>query len=136
MLLAKCKVRRVAFTLLITAGLVGCDKDDAPETAAEATGPAVIFAQVVERDVVQSQRFVGRVEAVDRVDLSARVEGFLEARFAEDGASIAAGDPLFRIEPGPYQVAVVQAEASVSEATAALQLAQVDLVRKAELLER
>ena len=57
------------------------------------------------------RRFTGRVEAGDKVDLRARVDGFLEKRLFNEGADVKEGDLLFVIEKGLYQAAVDEAKA-------------------------
>lgn len=126
----------VAIAFLAAIGLSGCFEDEAEDTAEQGTRPTVTVAEIVERDVVATERFIGRAEAVDTIDLRARVEGFLEARMAADGELVEAGDTLFLIEPAPYEAALAQADAAVAEASAALQLAEVELERRTELLAR
>ena len=126
------------FSLAIFAAIAlsACNEDDAEGAAQSGAAPSVVVAEVTSRDVVETERFIGRAEAVDSTDLRARVEGFLEERRAREGERVSAGDTLFMIEPAPYEAALAQAVASVAEAEAALQLAEVDLARNTQLLER
>jgi membrane fusion protein (multidrug efflux system) len=89
--------------------------------------PAVTVAPVVSREVRESADFVGRVTPIDKVDLVARVPGFLEQRLFTEGQNVKTGDLLFRIEQDTYKAAVEQqsanlAKAKATEANAALQL--------------
>ncbi|MBY6006386.1 efflux RND transporter periplasmic adaptor subunit [Salipiger bermudensis] len=127
---------KFGLALFAAIALTACNEDDAESAAPSGTLPSVVVAEVVSRDVVETERFIGRAEAVDTTDLRPRVEGFLEERRARDGERVAEGDTLFKIEPAPYEAALAQAEASVAEAEAALQLAEVDLARSTQLLER
>jgi membrane fusion protein, multidrug efflux system len=99
--------------------LAACDQAEDSAAAAAAPLPAVGVAPAMTREVTPSFDFVARVEAIDSVDLEARVTGFLVARTFEEGATVQEGDLLFRIEPGPYEAAVAarRAELARTEAT-------------------
>ena len=99
--------------------------------SAPAQPPAVVVARAEMRDLVQQREFVGRVRALDRVDLRARVEGVLRERRFVEGATVAAGDLLFVIEPDQFEAAldlarseVAKAEATLADATSQLQRAR------------
>jgi membrane fusion protein (multidrug efflux system) len=120
---------------LLCAGLIlsGCGDSKPPEPQAAA---AVTVVQVVEQDIRPSTSFTGRVQAKDKVDLRARVDGFLERRLFTEGADVKQGDLLFVIEKGLYQAAVDEAHAALEKAEATLQLAEVELARQKELYEK
>jgi RND family efflux transporter MFP subunit len=106
---------------------------------AQAQGPAgpppVSVAKPVVKDIQEWDDFIGRFEAVDQVDVRARVSGYLEKVHFTDGALVKVGDPLFTIDPRPYKAALDQAEATVISAQVRLEYAQNDLDR-AETLRR
>ncbi|WP_425043620.1 efflux RND transporter periplasmic adaptor subunit [Primorskyibacter sp. S87] len=109
-----------------------------PGTAQEEAGapPRVGIAAAYTQDVTQEASFIGRGEAVDKVDLLARVSGFLEEKLAENGAEVSEGDVLFRIEKDTYEATLATKNADLDRAEANLQLAELDLARKEELLLR
>ncbi|MEI5665673.1 efflux RND transporter periplasmic adaptor subunit [Bosea sp. CCNWLW174] len=86
------------------------------------------------RAITQTADFVGRIEAVNRVDIRARVTGYLEEVLFKDGATVAEGAPLFRIERAPFEAAVEQAQGALEKAQGALQNATVQRQRAEELL--
>ena len=91
--------------------------------------PTVTVAKVIEKDVNPPLEFVGRVEAVQQVDLRARVQGYLqEVRFKEGGL-VKAGDLLYVIEPDTYQAQVNVDLAKVAKAQATLTRAEKYLKR-------
>lgn len=102
---------------LLGAALIGCGSDPAPP---QAPPPAVTVASVRASELNTSVRLVGRTEAVDAVDLRARVTGFLERRAFEEGSDVEKGALLFEIERAPYLAAVNAAAAGVADAEASL----------------
>ncbi|MGI9417503.1 MAG: efflux RND transporter periplasmic adaptor subunit [Geminicoccaceae bacterium] len=98
--------------------------------------PSVVVAPIESRDVTPSFSFVGRVEAVDRVDLRARVQGYIEKRHFREGGEVKEDDILFTLEQAPYQVVVDQRKADLAGAEATLKEATAELKRKEELVGR
>lgn len=96
--------------------------------------PAVGVLTAERRAVTESSEFVGRVEAIDRVDLRARVTGFLEQRAFREGQEVAAGETLFRLERAPFDAQFAQAAAQVASAEAELANATIQLNRARELV--
>jgi membrane fusion protein (multidrug efflux system) len=96
--------------------------------------PAVSVTAVVSRQVAESSDFIGRIAAIDKVDVVARVPGFLETRNFTEGQLVKKGDLLFRIEQATYQVAVEQARATLAKAKATEVNAKLQLDRGHELL--
>jgi len=85
--------------------------------------PTVAVAAVMEEDVNPPDEYVGHVEAIQTIDLRARVEGFLEQVNFKEGSDVQAGSPLYVIEPAPYQIHVDANKALVAQAEANLQRA-------------
>lgn len=107
-----------------------------PEAAfAQQAPPNVSVVVADKRPVSQSVGFVGRVEAVERVDIRARVTGFLDEVLFKDGEQVKAGAPLYLIEKGPFEAAVDQADAAVQRAQAQLDNATIQRKRAEELLK-
>ncbi len=95
--------------------------------------PAVGVVEARRSPVTESSEFIGRIEAINRVDIRARVTGFLEQRLFTEGTEVAEGAPLFRIERAPFEATLDQAKASVASAEAQLYNARVALARAREL---
>jgi len=119
--------------LLVALG--GCSSKQEQTSTAAALPPAVIAVQVKREPVNEQSTYVGRVVAVDRVDLRARVSGFLKQRHFTEGQQVRAGDLLFTIEPDQYEATVEQAKADVAKAVAEEQNAKAQLNRGEELLK-
>lgn len=96
--------------------------------------PSVGVTPVVNRVVTATGDFVGRVVAIDKVDIVARVAGFIQERNFTEGQQVKTGDLLFRIEPDTYKAAVDQQSASVARAKATEVNANLQLRRGEELV--
>jgi RND family efflux transporter MFP subunit len=88
------------------------------------------------RELVESKDFTGQFEAVDFVDVRARVSGYLESINFVDGQTVKKGDLLFVIEPRPFELALETAKADLAQANANLELAKAQLARTAELRKK
>ncbi len=104
--------------------------------AQEAPRPAVVVAPAAVADVRFGVSYTGRVLAEQKVDLRARVSGFLEEVHFTEGETVAAGDVLFSIQDDAYVAAVKQAEGALRAGTAQRDLARLERDRKKTLVER
>lgn len=116
--------------------LTGCEQVEVVAPAPPPPPPTVGVAAVVPREVTPTMEFVGRVEAIDSVDLIARVKGFLMERAFDEGATVKRGDLLFRLEREPFEAAVAVRQADVERAEATLRNAQLQRGRIAPLIAR
>lgn len=96
--------------------------------------PAVSVTAVVDRQVTETADYVGRVTAIDKVDIVARVPGFIEQRTFTEGQLVKTGDLLFRIEQDTYKAAVEQAQATLARAKATEVNAKLQFERGQELV--
>lgn len=109
----------------------GAAQADAPPAAPPATPVSV--AQVVSQDVAAWNEFSGRLEAVERVDVRARVSGAVQAVHFREGSLVKAGDLLVTIDPAPYQAEVARVEAQVAAAQARVTYSQSEAQRAKSL---
>lgn len=98
--------------------------------------PAVTVVEIARRDVTPVASFTGRAEAIDKVDLRARVEGFVQEIRFEEGADVQAGRLLFVMEKGPYLAKVNEAKAAILAAEGSLKLADIEVERQGLLVQR
>ena len=98
-------------------------KTDAPKTISPRT---VNVSQPVKREVTAEAEFIGRTEAVDSVDVKARVTGYLLKTAFIEGTEVKAGDVLFNIDPRTYQAQVDAAQGGVGVNEAKLRLAETE----------
>jgi len=121
--------------VLVTA--TACDESsNAAQQQAAAPPPAVSVAKPVVREVVEDDEFGGRFEAVDEVDIRARVGGYLQKIHFTDGALVKEGELLFTIDQRPFRTAVDEAEANLTIAESQVEFTTKQLERARELSKR
>src|SRR5215510_2432944 len=104
-------------------------------TAAPPPPPKVTVSQPISREVVEWEEYTGRLEAVESVEIRARVNGYLQSIHFKNGAIVKQGDLLFVIDPRPYQAELERAKAEFALANARLERTSKDLTR-AQMLVR
>ena len=96
-------------------GAAGCARRE----ASAAPPPAeVTVSRPLEHDVVEWDEYSGRLQAVESVDVRARVSGFVDETPFQDGLIVQKGQLLFLIDPRPFQAEVDKANAAVQAAEA------------------
>ncbi|WP_149137182.1 efflux RND transporter periplasmic adaptor subunit [Cupriavidus campinensis] len=103
--------------------------------APAATPPTVKFKPALERSLSDTQDYTGRLEAVDVVDVRPKVPGTLLAVHFKDGQRVRQGDPLFTIDPAPYETQVRQAQGNVAMAEERQRHARLEQARGQRLME-
>lgn len=96
--------------------------------------PSVDVAEVVSKEVAEWQTYSGRLQAVERVDIRAQVPGKIVKVYFRDGQLVKKGEPLFLIDPRPYQAAVDRAAAQLAAARARATFTTSDYARAQKLL--
>jgi len=108
-----------------------------PAKAQQAASPPAVLVQPAElRSMTKQAEFVGRAEALEKVDLRARVQGFLGPRLFKEGDDVKEGQVVFTIEREPFEAAVDQRKAQLASAQATLANAAQQLQRTAELARK
>lgn len=90
--------------------------DSAIAQQQQPTAVPVGVVRAAHKPIARTTDFVGRVEAISRVEIRARITGFLDEVQFKEGDPIKAGAPLYRIEKGQFQAQVEQAEGASSGA--------------------
>ena len=127
----KALVNRTSTIGLALIGVVASYSKSAPPAAQK---PEVGVIRPEERELIEWDEYVGRIVPIDEVDVRARVAGQLLAIHFEDGKEVKKGDPLFTIDPPPYEAALQRATAQVGVARARLDLAKANLARTQQLV--
>lgn len=97
--------------------------------------PTVTVAQPVERAVTDYLELTGNTQAIKTVQLVARVSGYLDKVFFQDGQLVKEGQLLFLIQQNTYQDNLRQAEAAILLQKAQLEYAETQLTRYSKLVE-
>src|SRR5262249_23719139 len=120
---------RTAGLLAVGAMLAACSEQNA---YVPPPPPKVDVALPVKQTVTAYLTATGNTAAVNTTTLIARVSGFIQEIDYKDGDAVKEGDKLFVIEPEPYQLALEQAQASVSSADAAAKQSEANYNRTVE----
>jgi membrane fusion protein (multidrug efflux system) len=107
-----------------------------PANAQKAAAPSVGTVYAERKSITKTLDFIGRVDAIERVVVQARVKGYLEKVIFTEGATVKIGDPLYQIEKGTFQADVEDAQGALERAKAAKTLSAIQLQRKEELLAK
>ena len=129
------RARHVIHGLIGAFGGVWLLAGPTPAASQSPPPPAVTVVSVVSREVRETADFVGRVTPIDKVDIVARVPGYIEQRLFTEGQMVKTGDLLFRIEQDTYKAAVEQQSADLAKAKATEVNATLQLARGKELVK-
>ncbi|EKS42495.1 efflux RND transporter periplasmic adaptor subunit [Afipia clevelandensis] len=112
--------------------LTGCEKPSQPPAA---SAPPVTVANPTKRTVTDWDEFTGRFDAIEQVQVRARVTGFVTSVEFKDGAFVKTGDLLYVIDPRQYQAVAEQARGQLADAKAKVDLAERELARAETLVK-
>jgi multidrug efflux system membrane fusion protein len=96
--------------------------------------PEVTVAPVVRQSISESDEFTGHFEAVQSVEVRPRVTGFIQRVIFSEGATVRQGDPLFEIDPRPYEAELARAAAGLEQARTREALARQEAERAKQLV--
>lgn len=120
---------RIALIALASLLLVACKGKKRP---AEMPAPSISVATPEVKDITLTKDYPGYLSSELKVNLVARVDGYLQTSHLDPGRKVKKGDLIFVIEPGTYQDNVIQAEASLKTAKAQLAYARSNYERMKE----
>src|ERR1700719_2417732 len=126
--------RKLAAGCLLLTFLSGLLSAGAEAQPASGGPPAVGVVRAEHQQMTQTDEFIGRIQAVGRVALVARVSAFLEQRLFVEGAEVKKGDLLYLLEQPPFQAVVDADKATIEQLEAQHRNAQLTLERAQALL--
>ncbi len=129
-----CRPTLLVVALLLVIATMGGAPARAQMAGAGGPPPAVGVAKVEPHPVTETQTFVGRVQAMQRVALAARVTAFLDRQVFTEGSEVKAGDLLYVLEQAPFEADLAAKQAAVAQAQAQLDNAKLVFQRAASLL--
>ena len=123
----------IVFVLILVSALLitGCKE----KSAAALPPPNVQVVEVIQQDIPVMEELVGQTYGLFDISLQARVDGFLEGIYFEEGRRVRKGQLLYTIDPEPYEAKVAAAMGQVAEANTRLVKAKSDLNRIRPLAE-
>jgi len=124
--------RGCGLALGVAFALTGCHK----ESAVELPPPVVTVTPAIEKQVQDWDEYTGRLAAVGTVAVRPRVSGYITDIKFVDGDLVKKGQPLFIIDPRPYQADYDKAKGEFDKADAAVKLAQAEFDRAKQLREK
>lgn len=126
----------IGLFVLAAAAVAGCKKDNPDAKAKAMPPPQVGVARPVEWPVQSYREYNGYLEAVETVQVKARVKGVLEKIHFTEGDEVKEGDPLYSIDPREYKAAVAKAQADVAKGIADIENWKAQIKRDEAELER
>jgi membrane fusion protein, multidrug efflux system len=126
---------RLGALCLLLAAAVGSVWSGARAQTATGAPPAVGVVRAEREQITQTDEFIGRIQAVNRVALVARVTAFLEKRLFAEGTEVHKGDLLYQLEQPPFQAQVDAGKAAVEQLEAQHRNAEQALERAQQLLK-
>lgn len=112
--------------------IVGCSQ---PNAYVPPPPPSVTVARPLVRTVTNYLEETGTTEPVERVEIRARVQGYLQEVRFQDGQDVKQGDPLYLIQPREYEANVAAAKAAVQSMDVSLTRAEIEVERQQNLLK-
>lgn len=131
-----CSFAALLFAAGAMIGLQVFVREASAQPAPASRDPSVTVETVRKRDTVDQSSYIGRVQAIDKVTIRARVDGFIAERGFDEGKEVKRDQVLFALENDPYDAALALAKANLANANAARGLAQATYNRTKELADR
>ncbi|MBT9485619.1 efflux RND transporter periplasmic adaptor subunit [Sediminibacterium sp.] len=126
--------RFLPFFILALLAFVAC-KDNEKAGTADLI-PSLPVVEVVQKDTLLQTDYVADIQAVQNVEVRARVQGFLEKILVDEGKEVRKGQPLFQLNDLEYKTELAKAKAAVSNAMAEAKAAELELGRTKILVEK
>ena len=124
------ELARLLMLFAMGAVVSGCNKEPPPPASPP---PPVTIAKPIQREVVEWDEYTGRTGAVESVNITPRVSGYIDKITFRAGDLVNKGDLLFVIDPRPYQATLDQASAQLRQAQANQQLQDANFARQDKL---
>lgn len=126
---------RLPVLLLVPVLLTACQPEtpEAPAAQGQPPMPKVVVESAALEQLTDTNSYTGRLQAIERVELRPRVSGYLEEVMLKPGATVSAGDTLFRIDTRTFESEVKRLQADIRSAEARLSQARNDRSRATKL---
>lgn len=132
----KLQMRKCMAILFALLGFIGCEKHTSPQPVATTQPAKVSIATPIMRKPIEIRRYSGRIQAAQRVEVRARVKGYLEKILFQEGSEVKSGEELYVIDPRTFQAELDDAKADVERLEAELRVATQDVNRSIQLFQK
>ncbi len=122
-------------SLMIMGSVVGCTSNSKVENK-EVEPRALPVTQVISVDTILHREYVADIQAVQNVELRARVEGFLEHIYVDEGQEVKKGQLLFKLNDEEYKAEVAKAKANLESSKAKAKATELEVDRLKVLVEK
>src|SRR5882672_636114 len=122
------------FLVFSLTSVAACNKDE--KNAAPPPPPTVKVAEAVSRDVPIIVEAIGQTRGNEEIEISARVEGFLQTKNFQEGSFVKKGQLLYTIDSRPFQASLAQAKANVGQAESEVARSRQDVARYEPLVAK
>ncbi|WP_309385830.1 efflux RND transporter periplasmic adaptor subunit [Cerasicoccus frondis] len=129
------KAQKLFYTTSLALALFGAGCKEQAPAAAEHPPLDINVVEPTLETLTEWAIFTGRLEAVEQVEIRARVSGYLQSVNFEEGQEVQKGDLLFEIDPRPFEAEVNSAKARLAQAQAAKTLADANKKRAEDLIK-
>lgn len=116
----------LSWLVVLGIGLIGCEKS---KVGKQEKVPELAVMPLQSRDIAIPRGYISEISAVQYVEIHARVQGYLEDIYVDEGEAVAKGQPLFRISSNEYKEMVTKAEANLQRAIAEAKTKQLEVDR-------
>jgi membrane fusion protein, multidrug efflux system len=125
-----------AFLLLASAAVAGCGQASSATGKPSPQDPVVVYDLPITQVVTDYEEFPGRTDAIYSVEIRARVSGYLDRVYFQDGMPVEKGAQLFQIDPRPFKADFDRATANVIQAEAHAKRLKNEFLRAQNLYDR
>src|SRR6266446_6398350 len=123
----------IAAALILILFAVGCSRKAAPAGPA---APEVLVTTVTPKDVPRVLERVATLDGFINANINAQVQGYIISRDYQEGSVVKKGDPLFQIDPRPFEAALAQAKGTLAKDQANQVKADADKKRAIDLFNK
>jgi RND family efflux transporter MFP subunit len=129
-----CLILKALTPTVVSISLLGCNEKTAQTESTPA--PEVSVTLVLKADVPVVSEWVGTLDGSENAEIRARVTGYLQKKDYPEGGYVNEGDPLFQIDPRPFQAALDEAKSQLDQAQAIQLATEADFQRSQELYNK
>ncbi|WP_187263522.1 efflux RND transporter periplasmic adaptor subunit [Pontibacter beigongshangensis] len=126
---------RNIYLVAVSLAVVGCTAQGQPETPSN-DAPSLPVTKLITKDTTLFNDYVSDIQAKKHVEIRARVDGFLDQVYVDEGQEVKKGQPLFRVNSAEYEAELAKAKANHNNAVAEALAAELEVKRVRLLVDK